>query len=231
MPSPRTPWSVFSAEQQTRWESFQSTLAAEAAAFRAGRGRTRLVLLGDSITEAWRGTSYGNPSERAAGVPEVLQRTLAKQFDASPLVLAISATRRSTCSGGCSAAASSAELRLTARWSSSCRLTRTAGHGHPPGEAADGVLAVARHLLSNAAGASCCRPSCRAAAAAPSTEAVPAALQRVGPPVPLLFAGGVQAERAARKGAAALSDAHPGRFRLATCGAPFLATAAEAPRR
>ena len=48
------------------------------------------MLLGDSITEAWRGTSYGNPSERTAGVPAVLHQTLGKQFDASPLVLAIS---------------------------------------------------------------------------------------------------------------------------------------------
>ena len=31
------------------------------------------------------------------------------------------------------------------------------------------------------------------------------------------------------KDAAALTEAYPGRFRLATCGAPFLATAAEAP--
>ena len=30
--------------------------------------------------------------------------------------------------------------------------TNNLGHGHLPGEAADGVLAVARHLLSNAAG-------------------------------------------------------------------------------
>lgn len=47
----------------------------------------RLLFLGDSITESLRGTSYGMPSTRSIGIPEVLQREFG---ELSPLALAIS---------------------------------------------------------------------------------------------------------------------------------------------
>ena len=230
MPSPRTPWSVFSAEQQARWESFQSTLAAEAAAFRAGRGRTRLVLLGDSITEAWRGTSYGNPSERTAGVPAVLHQTLGKQFDASPLVLAISGDQTQHLlwrleQGG--------ELTAEIAGDPSAIFvvmigTNNLGHAHLPGEAADGVLAVVRYLLSRARGAvvlasvlprgdgptilpKLCPPRCNASGG-PFTSFLPAV---------------DKLNKKLAHEAPGLSAAYPGRFRLADCGTPFLASAEE----
>ena len=232
VPSPRTPWSVFSAEQQTRWESFQSKLAGEAAAFRAGRGRTRLVLLGDSITEAWRGTSYGNPSERTAGVPAVLHQTLGKQFDASPLVLAISGDQTQHLlwrlqRGGELSAEVAADRSVVFVVMIG---TNNLGHGHLPGEAADGVLAVARHLLSNAAGAvvlSTVLPRGDGGAVLP--KLCPPRCNASGLPFRSFLPAVSKLNARLDKEAATLSDAYPGRFRLATCGAPFLATAAEAP--
>jgi hypothetical protein len=73
------------------WIAHQQALASEASMYkRDERGRARLVLLGDSITEAFRGTAVGEVVPRTTGQQVVLQQTLAKDFP-SPLVLAISA--------------------------------------------------------------------------------------------------------------------------------------------
>jgi lysophospholipase L1-like esterase len=73
------------------WIAHQQALASEASMYkRDERGRARLVLLGDSITEAFRGTAVGEGVPRTTGQQVVLQQTLAKDFP-SPLVLAISA--------------------------------------------------------------------------------------------------------------------------------------------
>lgn len=65
-----------------KWPKFAEQLARDAAASKA-----RLVLLGDSITEAWRGTSKGEPDSKNKRGPELLKRELG-EFD--PLALAIS---------------------------------------------------------------------------------------------------------------------------------------------
>ena len=56
----------------------------------ANRRRRSLVLFGDSITESWRGTSYGRKVSRAKGVPAVLNRTLGRRWP-SPIPLGIAA--------------------------------------------------------------------------------------------------------------------------------------------
>lgn len=54
--SPRTHFSSYTADQQNLWLAFQQTLAEEASL----RGpAVQTLFLGDSITEAFRGTSYG----------------------------------------------------------------------------------------------------------------------------------------------------------------------------
>ena len=69
----------------------QQQLMREAAMYRPDEGgRARLVLLGDSITEAFRGTAIGEVVQRTKGQSAILQQTLALDFP-SPLVLAISA--------------------------------------------------------------------------------------------------------------------------------------------
>ena len=92
--SPRTPWSSRKnssrtvEEQIAAWHSWQQVLAKEASQWSGGSGKS-LLLLGDSITESWRGTSYGRPVDRAAGVPAVFQQTLAARWP-NPQVFAIS---------------------------------------------------------------------------------------------------------------------------------------------
>ena len=87
--SPRTPWSSRSANQSRKWTVYHASLAIDAKAYQSGKS-SRLVLMGDSITEAWVGTGYGSPTPRAEGVPAVLNETLARHWPPTPLVLAIS---------------------------------------------------------------------------------------------------------------------------------------------
>jgi hypothetical protein len=69
----------------------------DASAYQSGKS-SRLVLMGDSITEAWVGTGYGSPTPRAEGVPAVLNETLARHWPPTPLVLAISGDQTLTAS-------------------------------------------------------------------------------------------------------------------------------------
>jgi len=88
--SSRTAYSVKSPEQMRKWFAWQKQLVAEAAMYKASEpGRTKIALIGDSITESWRGSSYGVLANRTKGVPEVFQETLAARWP-HPLVLAIS---------------------------------------------------------------------------------------------------------------------------------------------
>ena len=87
--SPRTPWSSRSANQSRKWTVYHASLVIDAKAYQSGKS-SRLVLMGDSITEAWVGTGYGSPTPRAEGVPAVLNETLARHWPPTPLVLAIS---------------------------------------------------------------------------------------------------------------------------------------------
>lgn len=94
-PSPRTKYSARSAEQMELWtkavedESQRAiTYNLHLEALRAGGGAFRpLILLGDSITESYLGSSYGQPQDRFADVPSVL-KTEYTNFE--PLVLGIS---------------------------------------------------------------------------------------------------------------------------------------------
>ena len=83
--SPRTETTNYR-QDEALWFHFHAQLVEEAAAW--APSRTPLVLVGDSITESWRGTSYGQPTARATGTPEVLAATFGQRFD--PMVLAIS---------------------------------------------------------------------------------------------------------------------------------------------
>lgn len=64
-----------------QWRELADALAAE-----ASNATTELVLVGDSITEAWRGTSFGAARAEYASAPEILARRLGEY---SPLPLAI----------------------------------------------------------------------------------------------------------------------------------------------
>eukprot|EP00667_Euglena_gracilis_P018025 EG_transcript_19072 len=71
------------APRNATWPPFQAKLAAEA----RDRGpAVRVLFLGDSIIEAFRGTSLGEPRERCRGIPTVFRRS----FGTSALALGIS---------------------------------------------------------------------------------------------------------------------------------------------
>ena len=69
-PSPRTPYSSRSVLDLSMWFRFHETLSRDAA---RSAERTKILLLGDSITESFRGTSMGQHCERCKGVPLVLR--------------------------------------------------------------------------------------------------------------------------------------------------------------
>ena len=150
--SPRTGWSSKSTNQSKRWFAFERTLVGEARAYRTGTS-SRLLLLGDSITESWKGTSYGQPSRRTDGVPAVLNETLAKRWGPAPLVLAISGDQTQhvlwRVAHGEISTAMAADPKLLI---SLLIGTNNLGHGHLPDEAAAGVQAVASELLGRTAG-------------------------------------------------------------------------------
>ena len=63
VPSPRTPYSAWTAVQLSAWFSFQRELVLVATA-NSGVGS---LFIGDSITEAFQGTSYGGDCDRCNG--------------------------------------------------------------------------------------------------------------------------------------------------------------------
>ena len=71
------------------WERCHATLVNDARAYRA-TGRPQIALLGDSITESWRGTGLCRKLGRCQGVPGVLQATLGARWP-QPTVLGIAA--------------------------------------------------------------------------------------------------------------------------------------------
>ena len=150
-PSPRTTWSV-KARDAAQWKAYSELLRQEAGGYRA-TGGTQLVLLGDSITEAWRGTSYGLQVPRAKGVPDVLRATLAARWPVA-LNLAISADMTQHVLWRLQQGELTEELR---RDPHACFVlligTNNLGNGaQAAAETHRGVVAVAEHLLNRTAG-------------------------------------------------------------------------------
>ena len=146
-PSPRTRYTAKTSALQSAWTRFHEELARRAAAY--APTQKPLLLLGDSITEAWLGTSMNEDSERARGCPDVL----AQKFpDYSPLVLAISGDQTQHLlwrlqNGEWPSAIPSATVVVMIG-------TNNLGRGHLPGETARGVMAVASDVLMRLDGAS-----------------------------------------------------------------------------
>lgn len=88
VPTIRTNWSI-PTNYIRYWHRCHDTLAQAAARHRIVANATRIALLGDSITESWRGTSICRPVDRSRGVPAVLNKTVAQRWP-NPLVLGIS---------------------------------------------------------------------------------------------------------------------------------------------
>lgn len=145
--SPRTHYTSKTSVEQRAWSKYHAQLVKSAADY--APTQTPLLLLGDSITEAWLGTSMGDPSNRTAGCPAVLA---AKFSDYTPLVLAISGDQTQHLlwrvqHGEWPLRTSGAMVVLMIG-------TNNLGRGHLPGETAQGVLAVANNILGRLDGRS-----------------------------------------------------------------------------
>lgn len=153
--SPRTTWSAKSKMQKKQWFQYQEKLVGAATSYHPGpdaNGHGRLVLIGDSITESWRGTSYGDSTQRAVGMPEVLQQTLGNIWT-DPLVLAISGDQtqhvlwrlaNGELSGKMAADPSMLVVLLIG--------TNNLGRGFLPEDSHAGIIAVVETLLRNTRG-------------------------------------------------------------------------------
>jgi lysophospholipase L1-like esterase len=77
VPTPRTPFSAWTAEQLSKWFRYQMNLVAVASTAVA-TSSSPILFLGDSITEAFVGTSYGascaQPNQRCEGVPAAWEK-------------------------------------------------------------------------------------------------------------------------------------------------------------
>ena len=152
IPSPRTVYSARSSEQLKNWWKFQATLNETAQEY-VTRQHTKpqLILLGDSITESWLGTNLGKKVKKFNGIPAVLQKNFAKDYD--PLVLAMSGDQTQhllyRLQNG----------QLLPEYSNDPNAifvvligTNNLGAGESPGPSAKGVLAVTDYLLKNTQG-------------------------------------------------------------------------------
>ena len=133
------------------WCKLHEKLVKSAATWRPPTGGG-LALLGDSITESWRGTEFGRRVPRAHGVPRVLRETLGTRWP-EPLVLGIAGDQTQHLlwrlqHGEAAASWTQAPEMLTVLLIG----TNNLGAGQRPAEAAAGVLAVASWLLRHAAG-------------------------------------------------------------------------------
>lgn len=149
VPSPRTAWSVHNKKELATWHSCHGALVSDATAYMAAPvTERRLVLFGDSITESWRGTSYGRKIPRAVGVRGVLNTTLGRRWP-SPLPLGIAADCTQhllwRMAHGELSPAMAADPRLTAVLLIG---TNNLGKGHSVGETVRGIVACAHYLLN-----------------------------------------------------------------------------------
>ena len=153
LPSSRTLWSVHGQKQMLRlWCRLHEKLAKGAAAWLPPTGGGGLALLGDSITESWRGTEFGVRKPRAAGVPRVLRETLGARWPA-PLVLGIAGDQTQHLLWRLQHGEAAGSWARTPETLSVLLIgTNNLGAGQRPSEAAAGVLAVASWLLRHTAG-------------------------------------------------------------------------------
>ena len=242
--SPRTAWSTHNRKELSTWASCHARLVSDASTYvPAADKRNHVVLFGDSITESFRGTSYGKPVPRTRGVPGVLNSTIAARWPALPLGIAADCTQHLLwrLQHGELSRKMAADPRLL-----SVMLigTNNLGHAHTVDETVRGVIACATHLhaLGDRTRLCASRLDIRATARAARLNATRGQLL-----VNALLPRGDRRRRG-RKGKASgfmadvlavntrlsasvrgsLEAAFPRRVRYVDCGAPFLVESARA---
>jgi len=151
--STRTPWSTYFKQTVPRWHQLHASLAEEAAAFEPpAKGQWKVVLIGDSITESWRGTDFGWHRQRINGVPQVLRNTLAARWP-SPTVLAIGGDQTQHVLWRLAHGELSPAMASAARVAFVLLIgTNNLGWRHSTSETHKGIVAVARTVLTRARG-------------------------------------------------------------------------------
>jgi len=153
VPSPRTiPFSAHNKKELSTWWSCHSTLLADASRFKPLTSAPHLVLFGDSITESWRGTSYGKPVPRTSGVPEVLRETLAQSWP-SVMPLGIAADMTQHLLWRLQRGELSASMRADVQLRMALLIgTNNLGKGHTVEQTVRGIVACATELLNSTRG-------------------------------------------------------------------------------
>lgn len=194
------------------WEQCHAKLRDDAQAY-VPSGVTQLVLLGDSITESWRGTSYGRSVARTKGVPAVLSASLATQWP-SPLALGIAAD----CTQHLLWRMMHGELSSAMKQAPHLVFvmligTNNLGRGHSTDETTQGIVACAQYVLNATRGQLVLN------ALLPRGDR-----RRRGRKKGRGFLGDIQQVNAALNGSvnSVLASKFPGRARYVDCGAPFL---------
>lgn len=169
--SPRTVYSAWNKEQYDLWWKYTKMLQARVQTYAENReagheGNTRpLILLGDSITEAWSGTGLGRPKHRAEGVPKVLEDELSKSSGLDPIVLGVSGDQTQHLlyrlqNGHMRAAQLHSNKNNEIVYDPSAIFvvmigTNNLGSGELPGPTTEGILAVVEYLLKETDDAGC----------------------------------------------------------------------------
>ncbi len=181
-PSPRTAYSAWNKEQYNLWWNYYEELQERVDKYAEkrqklydsekyhtkGGNRTRpLILLGDSITEAWSGTGLGVHKFRADGVPEVLESVLtSSSLRLDPIVLGASGDQTQHLlyrleydhMRAAQLKTASPEGETVVSYDPSAIFvvmigTNNLGSGELPGPTAKGILAVVDYLLTETADA------------------------------------------------------------------------------
>lgn len=157
IPSPRTIYSSFSKTQEKLWQNVHETLKQTSKDYVNRRNihdivmTKPLLLLGDSITESWLGTSYGRTAKRTAGIPKVLEAFTYPSWD--PLVLAVSGDQTQHLLYRLQDGEIPLEVSLDDKTEFILMIgTNNLGSGMLPNATADGVEAVADYILANTKG-------------------------------------------------------------------------------
>ena len=151
LPVARTAWSTAAAQLKS-WGRCHDILAAAATAYVPGVATSRLALVGDSITESWRGTSICRTMGRCRGVPDVLAETLGKRWP-QPVVLGIAADHTQHLLWRLAHGELSSAMATDPKIISVLLIgTNNLGRGHSAAETLAGIDAVAERLLTGTRG-------------------------------------------------------------------------------
>ena len=153
LPVARTAWSTAPAQFKS-WHRCHDQLVEAAAAYvpATNTGPSRLALIGDSITESWRGTSICRSIGRCRGVPDVLAETLGKRWP-QPVVLGIAADHTQHLLWRLEQGELSAAMKADPKLISVLLIgTNNLGRGHTAEETLAGIDAVIEMLLTKTRG-------------------------------------------------------------------------------